>query len=113
MMLFIIISLYLQGFFGSLREEYIMKGKKISITICTLGLIGTENVIRALDEFKPGMLSKFPDPPSPSEAALEVIKGGAQRWKEVYYTKMEKFVFVDLYFIMPETIAALGRYLWS
>ncbi len=84
-----------------------MKKKDISITICALGPIGTENVMTAVNEFKPGIFSELPDPPSPSEVALEVIKGGAQRWKEVYYTKMDKFVFVDLYFIMPETIAAL------
>ncbi len=90
-----------------------MRKQDISITICTIGPIDTENHNRALNEFSPGMLSKFPYIPSSSEVALEVIKGGAQRWKEVYYTKMDKFVLVDLYFIMPETTAALVRYLWS
>ena len=30
----------LEGFFGSLRDEFIMGKKDISISICTIGLIG-------------------------------------------------------------------------
>ena len=30
----------IEGFFGSLREEFIMASKDISITLCTLGFIG-------------------------------------------------------------------------
>ena len=102
-----------QGFFGSLREEFIMKKRDISITLCILGPIDTDNIKRAANEFKPGIVSKYPELPSPSDAALEVIKGGAQRWKEVYYTKMDKFVYIDLYFIMPEFVSAIVRFLWS
>ena len=30
----------LEGFFGGLREEYTLANRNISITICTLGVIG-------------------------------------------------------------------------
>ncbi len=90
-----------------------MRKQDISITICTIGSIGTENHDRALGEFRPGIFSKLPDLPTPYDTALYIIKGGAQRWKEVYFTKKDKFIFVDLYFIMPETIAALARSVWS
>ncbi len=45
----------------------------------------------------------------PSETALAVIKGGAQRWNEVRYPTMVTFICTNLYHFMPETFGALIR----
>ncbi len=89
-----------------------MKKKDISISICLLGLTDTENVMKGMKEFRPGTLSTIPIS-NPSETALNVIKGGAQRWKIVYYPYFDMFIFMHLYNMMPETVAALLRYVWS
>ncbi len=88
-----------------------MRKNDISITICTLGLVNTENVITAVEEFRPALLSMIPKA-NPSETALSVIKGGAQRWNNVNYPK-EILVTTLLYHLIPETFAALARYIWS
>ncbi len=102
----------LQGFFGSLREEFIIKKKDISITICNIGFVRTENVVKAWEEFHPGLIYKFPIDDA-STSALRILKGGAQRWNGVRYPKIDSFIFLDLYSIFPETIAALVRYYWD
>ncbi len=102
-----------QGFFGSLREEFIMKMQDISVTICTIGGVDTENSKRAVLEFKPEIVSKYPTPANPSETALYIIKGGAQRWKTVKYPKADTLLLIDLYYFMPETVAALFRFMFS
>ena len=89
-----------------------MSKKDISITICTLGLINTENVMTAVEEFRPGVLSKVPLS-NPSDTALSVIKGGAQRWNTINYPRLRISAFSNLYHIMPETIASLVRYMWK
>ncbi len=90
-----------------------MRKGSVSITICIIGLVDTENAITAVEEFRPGFSSKFPTIANPSETALNVIKGGAQRWKYVYYPYLDIFMFNHLYNIMPETIAALLRIVFS
>jgi corticosteroid 11-beta-dehydrogenase isozyme 1 len=35
----------LNGFFGSLQHELAMKNSNVSLTICTLGLIDTDNAM--------------------------------------------------------------------
>ncbi len=91
-----------------------MGKKDISITICTLGFVDTKNVMTSLEEFKPGVLTKFQVPVAdPSETALNVIKGGAQRWKNMNYPNLPVSLFTNLYHIMPETVAALLRYMWE
>ncbi len=88
-----------------------MSKKEISITICTIGLIDTDHAMTDVGEFSPRALSTIPIS-SASDTALSVIKGGAQRWNNVYYPR-DMFVYPHLYHIMPETIAALVRYIWS
>ncbi len=68
-----------------------MKKKDISVTICTVGLIATESAMTNLEEFRPGFVSQF-SPASPAETALNIIKGGAQRWNTLSYPKMEASV---------------------
>ncbi len=89
-----------------------MSKKDISITIFTLGSVDTKNAITAVEEYRPGFSSKILMANS-SETALYVIKGGAQRWKNMNYPNLPVFLFTNLYHIMPETIAALLRYMWE
>ncbi len=65
-----------------------------------------------LNEFRPGFISKL-SPACPEETALNIIKGGAQRWNTVSYPKVDASIFPNLYQIFPETIAALVRSIWS
>ncbi|XP_015285060.1 PREDICTED: corticosteroid 11-beta-dehydrogenase isozyme 1 [Gekko japonicus] len=70
----------LDGFFSSLRQEFVIRNTNISITLCILGLINTDTAMKATS----GMFSSFPAAPK-EECALEIIKGGALRQREVYY----------------------------
>uniref|UniRef100_A0A8D0GHW1 11-beta-hydroxysteroid dehydrogenase 1 n=1 Tax=Sphenodon punctatus TaxID=8508 RepID=A0A8D0GHW1_SPHPU len=69
----------LDGFFSSLRQEFVMQNINVSITLCILGLIDTESAMKAAS--KVYMVSPAPK----EECALEIIKGGAFRQREVYY----------------------------
>ncbi|KAJ3599291.1 hypothetical protein NHX12_033254 [Muraenolepis orangiensis] len=69
----------LNGFFGSLQHELAMKKSNVSLSICTLGLIDTDN---AMEKVK----GKTEVPAYPaSEAALNVVIAGATRQPEVFY----------------------------
>ena len=107
----------LQGFFGSLREEFIFNKKDISVTVCYLALIGKKELIRVITFVKTNLFATIEDSQShfiefsdtenvmnifgnlydmyileiffprnsPSDAALAVIKGGAQQVEDLYY----------------------------
>ncbi len=87
-----------------------MKKMPISITICIFGPIETTNMRAAVNKFKPTMVS--PDLPSPSDSALVIIKGGAQRWKTVHYPMIDT-IGLYFYYIMPETFHAFVRFMWA
>ncbi|XP_048354951.1 11-beta-hydroxysteroid dehydrogenase 1 isoform X2 [Sphaerodactylus townsendi] len=70
----------LDGFFSSLRQEFVIQNTNISITLCILGLIDTDTAMKATS----GVFSSFPAAPK-EECALEIIKGGALRQRDVYY----------------------------
>ncbi|PVD36218.1 hypothetical protein C0Q70_03194 [Pomacea canaliculata] len=72
----------LNGFFASLRNELIISDTPVSITLCTIGLVGTENALHYLKEFG-SRVSDTMRSASPADVALAVIKGGAQRTREV------------------------------
>ncbi|KAJ7331753.1 hypothetical protein JRQ81_013933 [Phrynocephalus forsythii] len=76
----------LDGFFSSLRQELVMQNTNVSITLCILGLIDTENAMKTVS-------GVFTSPAAPKEeCALEIIKGGALRQREIYYEyKSTKF----------------------
>ena len=46
---------------------------------------------------------------TPSDAALGIIKGGAQRWQRVYYPYSGTKPIVILHSLFPETLASLIR----
>ncbi len=106
----------LEGFFGSLREEFLMKENGVSVTICTLGFIGTDSIVTGIKKYNEGILPKWArlgfSAASSSDTALYIIKGGAQKWKTLSYPKMHTSV-LPLHYFMPETMAAFNRYLWT
>ncbi|NXC42626.1 DHI1 dehydrogenase, partial [Penelope pileata] len=69
----------LDGFFSSLRQEFTIQSVNVSITLCILGFIDTDSAMRAAAD----VLLASPAPKE--ECALEIIKGGALRQREVYY----------------------------
>ncbi|KGL78745.1 Corticosteroid 11-beta-dehydrogenase isozyme 1, partial [Tinamus guttatus] len=69
----------LDGFFSSLRQEFSMQSVNVSITLCILGFINTEAAVKATAD----VILMSPAPKE--ECALEIIKGGALRQREVYY----------------------------
>uniref|UniRef100_A0A8B9HMH9 Hydroxysteroid 11-beta-dehydrogenase 1-like protein n=1 Tax=Astyanax mexicanus TaxID=7994 RepID=A0A8B9HMH9_ASTMX len=69
----------LNGFFGSLEHELVMKQSNVSISICILGLIDTE---AAIEKVK-GYIDMAPYPAH--EAAWNIIKTGALRQSESTY----------------------------
>uniref|UniRef100_A0A8C3C3L9 11-beta-hydroxysteroid dehydrogenase 1 n=1 Tax=Cairina moschata TaxID=8855 RepID=A0A8C3C3L9_CAIMO len=69
----------LDGFFSSLRQEFSIQNVNVSITLCILSFIDTESAVRAAAD----VLQMSPAPKE--ECALEIIKGGALRQREVYY----------------------------
>ncbi|NXY50491.1 DHI1L protein, partial [Ceuthmochares aereus] len=69
----------LDGFFSSLRHEFMMQKRYVSITLCILGLIDTDS---ALENTRGKVyLTASPAP----EAALAIIQGAATRVQEVFY----------------------------
>ncbi|MBN3323011.1 DHI1L protein, partial [Atractosteus spatula] len=69
----------LTGFFGTLQQELAMQKANVSVTICMLGLIDTESAMKKVRE-KVNMKAA-----PATEAALEIIRSGATRQKELYY----------------------------
>uniref|UniRef100_A0A3B1J344 Hydroxysteroid (11-beta) dehydrogenase 1-like a n=1 Tax=Astyanax mexicanus TaxID=7994 RepID=A0A3B1J344_ASTMX len=69
----------LNGFFGSLEHELVMKQSNVSISICILGLIDTESAIEKVK----GYIDMAPYPAH--EAAWNIIKTGALRQSESTY----------------------------
>ncbi|NXM78746.1 DHI1 dehydrogenase, partial [Serilophus lunatus] len=69
----------LEGFYNSLRHEFIIDKINISITLCILGYINTESAMQAVSHVIQGT------PAPKEECALEIIKSGALRQREMYY----------------------------
>lgn len=93
----------LDGFFSSLRHEFIMLNYNVSITLCVISYIDTDSAVKAISNI-------IQQPPAPKgECALEIIKGGALRHREVYYDyKFTKYVLL-LRDWAPEFIDSLIR----
>ncbi|KAM7055154.1 11-beta-hydroxysteroid dehydrogenase 1 [Molossus nigricans] len=72
----------LDGFFSSIRKEYLVTKVNVSITLCILGLINTDSAMKASS----GVFNAEAAPKE--DCALEIIKGGALRREEVYYSKL-------------------------
>ncbi|XP_061098923.1 hydroxysteroid 11-beta-dehydrogenase 1-like protein isoform X1 [Conger conger] len=71
----------LNGFFGTLQHELAMQRKNVSITICVLGLIDTDNAMEKIKDYS--SLHHIASPAS--DAALHIISAGATRQKESFF----------------------------
>ncbi|RMB99311.1 hypothetical protein DUI87_24044 [Hirundo rustica rustica] len=93
----------LDGFFSSLRQELIIEKVNVSITLCILGYINTESAMRAVSHV-------IPDTPAPKEeCALEIIRGGALRWREVHYPPRTVSSMLLLRSFAPELLDSIVR----
>ncbi|NWS96995.1 DHI1 dehydrogenase, partial [Mionectes macconnelli] len=93
----------LDGFFSSLRQEFIMDKVNVSITLCILGYINTENAVRAVSHV-------IRDKPAPKEeCALEMVKAGALRQRELHYPPWLVSSAVLLRDIAPEFLDSTVR----
>lgn len=75
----------LDGFFSGLRLELELKKCDVSITLCVIGLVGTDNAVSKLKEFERGNILDIVKPALPEDAAMAIIKGGALRKREIYF----------------------------
>ncbi|XP_077997040.1 hydroxysteroid 11-beta-dehydrogenase 1-like protein [Glandiceps talaboti] len=75
----------LLGFFESLRQEFTLQNIDISITICIIGGIKTENALAATK----GIVNPMAFMGSPEETALAVIKGTTKQERELYFPWIE------------------------
>uniref|UniRef100_A0A663MHQ1 11-beta-hydroxysteroid dehydrogenase 1 n=1 Tax=Athene cunicularia TaxID=194338 RepID=A0A663MHQ1_ATHCN len=87
----------LDGFFSSLRHELIIDNVNVSITLCILGYINTamSHVIRRT-------------PAPKEECALEIIRSGALRQRELHYPPMVGSLLLFQY-IAPDLLDSFIR----
>ncbi|NXI74661.1 DHI1 dehydrogenase, partial [Anseranas semipalmata] len=71
----------LEGFFSSLRHEFIIEKVNVSITLCILGYIDTDSAVQAVSH----AIKATPAPKE--ECALEIIRSGALRKHEMHYPR--------------------------
>ncbi|XP_055872857.1 hydroxysteroid 11-beta-dehydrogenase 1-like protein isoform X2 [Biomphalaria glabrata] len=74
----------LHGFYESLRMEFRALKQDISITMCTLGYIATENAIKQIQTSEFVNFDQIA-PVSPVDTALAIVQAGANRKNDLYY----------------------------
>nr|XP_009936922.1 PREDICTED: corticosteroid 11-beta-dehydrogenase isozyme 1-like [Opisthocomus hoazin] len=93
----------LDGFFSSLRQEFIIDKVNVSITLCVLGYINTESAVQMVSHV-------IQDTPAPKEeCALEIIRSGALRQRELYYPSWTVRSLLLLHGIAPDFLDSLIR----
>lgn len=93
----------LEGFFSSLRHEFIIEKVNVSITLCVLGYIDTDSAVRAVSH------AVWDTPAPKEECALEIIKSGALRQRELYYPPRLVSNLLLLHAIAPDFLDSLIR----
>ncbi|NXC66378.1 DHI1 dehydrogenase, partial [Anhinga anhinga] len=93
----------LDGFFSSLRHEFNIDKVNVSITLCILGYIDTENAVRAVSH----AIRVTPAPKE--ECALEIIKSGVLRRRELHYPPWAVGSMLLLRDIAPDFLDSLIR----
>ncbi|NWS77063.1 DHI1 dehydrogenase, partial [Crotophaga sulcirostris] len=93
----------LDGFFSSLRQEFVIEKVNVSITLCILGYIDTESVVKTVSH----VIDNTPAPKE--ECALEIIKGGALRQRELHYPSRVVGSLLLLQGIAPNFLDSLIR----
>ena len=72
---------------------------------------GTENTLKMMKDLKIEWMLDYMTPANPSDTALAIVKGGAQRWQRLHYPYMETKPNEMLCNIFPEAIASMNRYM--
>ncbi|XP_078330258.1 hydroxysteroid 11-beta-dehydrogenase 1-like protein [Crassostrea virginica] len=103
----------LDGFFGSLRQEFRLKGCDVSITMCVIGLVGTESALRGLRDFGQHYLLEMLPAETPSDTALAIVRGGALRRREIYHPYLSIRLMTLLRDWAPEMVESMNRYLYT
>lgn len=93
----------LEGFFSSLRHEFIIEKVNVSITLCILGYINTENAVQMVSH----IIKEAPAPKE--ECALEIIRSGALRQRELHYPASTVTPTLLLRDLAPEFLDGLIR----
>ncbi|XP_056386052.1 hydroxysteroid 11-beta-dehydrogenase 1-like protein A isoform X2 [Hyla sarda] len=91
----------LEGFYSSLRREFVLNKSNVSVTVAVLGFIDTENAVRKVGD-------KVTMSASPKEeCAAEVVKAAVLRQPELFYPFWGIKPFVLLRDLAPTLITHL------
>lgn len=103
----------LDGFFSGLRQELKMRNCDISITLCILGLIETENAVNQLKDYGQDFLLANIRAASSSDTALAIIKGGSARVRQIYYPYTQVMPFVMMRDFSPDFVDFINRFVYT
>ncbi|XP_033756781.1 hydroxysteroid 11-beta-dehydrogenase 1-like protein [Pecten maximus] len=105
----------LAGFFSGLRQELRMKNSNVSITICIIGFIATDNALSAFGEIQNGLPLQriIGSAASPSDTALDIIRGAATRQRELYTPFLKTYITSFLSGVCPSFIEYLIRAVYN
>ncbi|NXL94582.1 DHI1 dehydrogenase, partial [Alectura lathami] len=93
----------LNGFFSSLRQEFIIANVNVSITLCILGYINTDSAVKTISH----AVKLTPAPKE--ECALEIIRSGALRQHELRYPAGTVTWTLLLHDLVPSLFHSLTR----
>jgi len=79
----------LEGFFSALRLELQWRNTGVGVTMCSVGFVGTETALHDLKEFGLDAFLKYMKPARATDVALDIVRGGALRHREVKTPYME------------------------
>ena len=71
--------------------------------------IGTDQAYKMMKDLNVEWMLDYMTPANPSDAALAIVKGGAQRWQRLYYPYLQTKPMELLYNIIPQTLSSLNR----
>jgi len=73
----------LEGFFSSLRIELQWRNSGVSVTVCSVGLVGTDQAINSMTEFGLEKVLDLMKPANASDVAFDIVRAGSLRQTEV------------------------------
>ncbi|CAL1538105.1 unnamed protein product [Lymnaea stagnalis] len=93
----------LRGFFESLRNQFSLLKQDVAVTICTLGLIGTDNAIEQLKSCTFDKTLATISPASPVDTALAIVTANARRQNDLYFPFWSTWSISLLRSLFPQT----------
>ncbi|XP_060066656.1 hydroxysteroid 11-beta-dehydrogenase 1-like protein [Ylistrum balloti] len=105
----------LGGFFSGLRQELRMKDSSVSITTCTIGFIATDNAVASFARIRNGapLQRIMGSAATPSDTALDIIRGAAYRQREVYTPFLQIYTTSFMNNLFPSLIDYIMRCIYS